>query len=157
MVLNRKHISLVGAALIAVGLLTLPVHAQMRHHGRGGGLALLIRAAQLRPDQKTAVHGIMQASRSSNTGIFSQLRELRQKVNSSLFSTGTADPNDLSTISSLQGQLAQARVKVFQQVWQLLDSTQQSQVASVYAQLQAVNAQRQSMWQSLHQTQPPTP
>ncbi len=156
MVLNRKNISLVGAVFLGVGLLALPVRAQqMRHHGRGGNLALLMRAAQLRPDQKTQVHSIMQANRSNFKGIFSQLGPLRQKLNSELFSTGTADPNLVSQISSLQSQLAQARLSTFQQVWQLLDSTQQSQVASVYSQLQTANAQRRSMWQSLHQT--PTP
>jgi Spy/CpxP family protein refolding chaperone len=156
MVLNRKNISLVGAVLLGVGLLALPLRAQeMRHHGRGGSLSLLMRAAQLTADQKTQVHSIMQANRSTFRDIFSQLGPLRQKLNSQLFSTGTADPNILSQISSLQSQLAQARLSVFQQVWQLLNSTQQSQVASVYSQLQASNAQRRSVWQSLHQT--PTP
>jgi len=156
MVLNRKNISLVGAVLLGVGLLALPLRAQeMRHHGRGGSLSLLMRAAQLTADQKTQVHSIMQANRSTFKDIFSQLGPLRQKLNSQLFSTGTADPNILSQISSLQSQLAQARLSVFQQVWQLLNSTQQSQVASVYSQLQASNAQRRSVWQSLHQT--PTP
>ncbi len=153
MVLNRKNISLLGVVLLGIGLLVLPVRAQeMRHHGRGGSLSLLMRAAQLRPDQKTQVQSIMQANRSTFRDIFSQLGPLRQKLNSQLFSTGTADPNLLSQINSLQGQLAQARLSAFQQVWQLLDSTQQSQVASVYSQLQASNAERRSMWQSLHQT-----
>jgi hypothetical protein len=80
------------------------------------------------------------------------LSPLRQKVNSQLFSTGTADPTLLSQVNSLQGRLEQARLSVFQQVWQLLNSAQQSQVASVYSQLQASNAQRRSLWQSLHQT-----
>ncbi len=153
MVFNKKNISLVGAVLLGAGLLALPLRAQeMRHHGRGGSLSLLMRAAQLTADQKTQVHSIMQANRSTFRDIFSQLGPLRQKLNSQLFSTGTADPNILSQISSLQSQLTQARLGVFQQVWQLLNSTQQSQVASVYSQLQASSAQRRSVWQSLHQT-----
>ena len=153
MLLNRKNVSLVVAVLLGVGLLALPVHAQeMRHHRGGGGLSLLMRAAQLTPDQRTQVHSIMQANRATFKDIFSQLGPLRQKLNSQLFSTGTADPNLLSQISSLQNQVAQARLTVFQQVWQLLNSAQQTQVASVYSQLQAANAQRRSMWQSLHQS-----
>lgn len=153
MLLNRKNVSLVVAVLLGVGLLALPVRAQeMRHHRRGGGLFLLMRAAQLTADQRTQVRSIMQANRSTFKDIFSQLGPLRQKLNSQLFSTGTADPNLLSQISSLQNQVAQARLSVFQQVWQLLNSAQQSQVASVYSQLQAANAQRRSMWQSLHQS-----
>jgi Spy/CpxP family protein refolding chaperone len=155
MVLNRKNITVVGAILLGVGLVALPVLAQqMRHHGRGS-LSLLMRAAQLTPDQKTQARSIMEANRSTFRDIFSQLGPLRQKLNNQLFSTGTADPALLSQINSLQAELAQARVNAFQQVWQLLNSAQQSQVASVYSQLQAANVQRRSVWQSLHQT--PTP
>jgi hypothetical protein len=156
MVLNRKNITVVGAILLGVGLVALPVLAQqMRHHGRGTSLSLLMRAAQLTPDQKTQARSIMEANRSTFRDIFSQLGPLRQKLNNQLFSTGTADPALLSQINSLQAELAQARVNAFQQVWQLLNSAQQSQVASVYSQLQAANVQRRSVWQSLHQT--PTP
>ena len=157
MTINRKYIALAAALVIAAGLWSLPIHAQMRHHGRGGaggpGLFLLMRAAQLRPDQKTQVHTIMQNNWQNNKDLFTQLRGLRQQLNSSLFSTGTADPKLVTQISALQGQLAQDRLSVFQQVWALLDSTQQSRVASVYAQLQAQNAQRQNTWKSLRQPQ----
>jgi Spy/CpxP family protein refolding chaperone len=154
MELNKRNIGLVVAILLGIGLVAAPVRAQqMQHHGRGGGeLALLMRGAQLTADQKTQVHSIMQANRSTFRDIFSQLSPLRQKLNDQLFSTGTADPALLSQINALRGQLEQARLNVFQQVWQLLNSAQQSQVASVYSQLQASNAQRRSVWQSLQQT-----
>ena len=153
MVLNKRNIGLVLGIVFVVGSVAVPVHAQeIRHHGRRGSLFLLMRAAQLTPDQKTQVRSIMQANRSTFRDIFSQLGPLRQKLNSQLFSTGTADPALLTQINSLRGQLEQARLNVFQQVWQLLNSAQQSQVASVYSQLQAANAQRRSMWQSLQQT-----
>ncbi|MFI5223807.1 MAG: Spy/CpxP family protein refolding chaperone [Nitrospirales bacterium] len=153
MVLDKRNIGLVIGIVLGVGLIALPVHAQqMQHHGRGGSVSLLMRAAQLTPDQKTQARSIIQANRSTFRDIFSQLSPLRQKVNSQLFSTGTVDPTLLSQINSLQGQLEQARLNVFQQVWQLLNSAQQSQVASVYSQVQASNAQRRSLWQSLEQT-----
>jgi hypothetical protein len=157
MVSSKKYIAMAGALVIAVGVWSLSVHAQMPHHGRRGGdgasLFLLMRAAQLRPDQKTQVHTIMQTNWQNNKDLFTQLRTLREKVNSSLFSTGTADPSLVNQISALQGQLAQDRLTVFQQVWALLDSTQQSRVSSVYAQLQAERAQRQNTWKSLRQPQ----
>src|SRR5262245_25494123 len=153
MELNKTNIGLVVAILLGIGLVAAPVRAQqMRHHGREGVVALLMRAAQLTADQKTQVHSIMQANRSTFRDIFSQLSPLRQKLNDQLFSTGTVDPALLNQISILRGRLEQARLNVFQQVWQLLNSAQQSQVASVYSQLQASNAQRRSIWQSLHQT-----
>ena len=154
---NKKYIiTMVATLVIAVGLWSLHVNAQMRHHGRRGGdganLFLLMRAAQLSADQKTQVHTIMQTNWQNNKDLFTQLRTLRQQLNSSLFSTGTADPELLGQISALQSKLAQGRLGVFQQVWALLDSTQQSRVASVYAQRQAQKAQRKSTWKS---TQPP--
>ena len=155
MVLNKRYIAIAAGLVIAVGLLSLPVHAQMPHHGRrgGNGLFLLMRAAQLRPDQKTQVHTIMQSNWQNGKGLFTQLRTLREKLNSSLFSTGTADPSLVNQISALEGQLAQNRLAVFQQVWALLDSSQQSRVTSFYTQLQAERAQRQNTWKSLQQPQ----
>ena len=157
MVLNKKYIAMAGALVIAMGVWSLSVHAQMPHHGRRGGdgasLFLLMRAAQLRPDQKTQVHTIMQTNWQNNKDLFTQLRTLREKVNSSLFSTGTADPSLVNQLNALQGQLAQNRLTVFQQVWALLDSTQQSRVSSFYTQLQAERAQRQNTWKSLQQPQ----
>ena len=157
MVLNKKYIAIAAGLVIAVGLWSLPIHAQMPHHGRRGGdgasLFLLMRAAQLRPDQKTQVHTIMQTNWQNNKGLFTQLRGLRDQLNSSLFSTGTADPSLVNQISALQGQLAQNRLAVFQQVWALLDSSQQSRVTSFYTQLQAERAQRENTWKSLRQPQ----
>jgi hypothetical protein len=156
MILNRKSITMLVTLAIALGLWSLPVYAQMRHPGRRGGdgpnLFLLMRAAQLNTDQKTQVHTIMQTNWQNNKDLFSQLRTLRRQLNSSLFSTGTADPTLLSQISDLQSKLAQNRLSVFEQVWALLDSAQQSRVASVYAQLEAQRAQRESTWKSI---QPP--
>ena len=155
MVLSKKYIAIAAGLAIAVSLWSMPIHAQMPHHGRrggnGAGLFLLMRAAQLRPDQKTQVHTIMQTNWQNSKELFTQLRTLREKLNSSLFATGTADPSLVSQISALEGQLAQNRLTVFQQVWGLLDSTQQSRVSSFYTQLQAERAQRQNTWKSLNQ------
>ena len=123
-----------------------------RGEGHGSNLFLLMRAAQLNTDQKTQVHTIMQTNWQNNKDLFSQLRILRRQLNSSLFSTGTADPTLLSQIGDLESKLAQNRLGVFEQVWALLDSAQQSRVASVYAQLETQRAQRESTWKSI---QPP--
>ena len=159
MVLKKKHFGIIAALIIVlgVGLWVLPSFAQMRH-GRGGGaggpnLFFLMRAANLTPDQKTQVHTLLQNSRANSKQIFSQLMPLRQQLNTSLYSTGTADPNLISQVNGLENQLQQERYSVFQQVWSLLDSTQKNQVTTLYSQMAANRAQRMETWKSLHQQQ----
>ena len=158
MVFKAKHFTTV--VLILGGVLGLsvwlsPSHAQMRH-GRGGmaggpNIFFLMRAAELTPDQKTQVHSLLQNSRQNTKQIISQLIPLRQQLNSSLYSTGTADTNLINQVNGLENQLKQERYSVFQQVWSLLNSTQQSRVTSLYSQMAANRAQRMEAWKSLHQ------
>ena len=158
MVFKTKHFGITAAAIIlGVGLWALPSFAQMRHGvgGRAGGpnLFFLMRAANLTPDQKTQVHTLMQNSRQNSQQIFSQLMPLRQQLNSALYSTGTANPSLISQVNGLESQLQQERYSVFQQVWSLLNSTQQNQVTTLYSQMAANRAQRLNAWKSLHQQQ----
>ena len=126
-------------------------------HGRkdagGPNLFFLMRAAHLTPDQKTQVHTLMQNSRQNSQQIVSQLMPLRQQLNSALYSTGTANPSLISQVNGLESQLQQERYSVFQQVWSLLNSTQQNQVTTLYSQMAANRAQRLNAWKSLHQQQ----
>ena len=78
---------------------------------------------------------------------------LRQQLNSALYSTGTANPSLISQVNGLESQLQQERYSVFQQVWSLLNSTQQNQVTTLYSQMAANRAQRLNAWKSLHQQQ----
>jgi hypothetical protein len=159
--LNRKYISITAAvALLIVGALALPAMSQMRPrhggHGQGPNLFFLMRAAQLSDTQKADVKTFAQNNRQANQPIFSQLMTLRQQLNSSLFTTGTADPTLVGQIASLQGQLEQARLNTFQQVWsKVLTDPQRSQVATAFAQFQANRAQQQNNWKSLKQQQNP--
>jgi hypothetical protein len=158
--LNRKYVSITAAiALLIVGALAIPAMSQMRpRHGGGRGqgpnLFFLMRAAQLSDAQKAQMKTIFQTNRQNTQPIVSQLMPLRQQLNSSLFTTGSADPSIVNQIAALQSQLQQARLNTFQQVWsQVLNSTQQSQVAAAYAKFAANRAQRQNDWKSSHQQQ----
>jgi polyhydroxyalkanoate synthesis regulator protein len=148
-------------ASLAVGLWFGPALAQMSHRGGGGAggpnLFFLMRAAQLTADQKTQVQSLIQSNRQDSQPLFTQLRSLRQQLAAALYSTGTADANLLSQINALETQLQQERLSLFQQVWSMLSSTQKNQVTTVYSQLQADRAQRESVWKSLRQqNQQPT-
>jgi len=158
MMFKTKHVRILAfLIMLGVGLWALPSFAQMRHgHGGSAGgpnLFFLMRAAQLTADQKTQVHTLLQNSRQNSQQIFSQLMPLRQQLNSALYSTGTANANLISQVNGLESQLQQERYSVFQQVWSLLNSTQQNQVTTLYSQLAADRAQRQNTWKSLQQQQ----
>ncbi len=160
MVFKTKYFRILAVTLgivVGLGLWSLPSWAQMRH-GRGGmaggpNLFFLMRAAQLTPDQKTQVHTLLQNSRQNTKQIVSQLIPLRQQLNNALYSTGTADANLISQINGLENQLQQERYSVFQQVWSLLNSTQQNHVTTMYSQMAANRAQHLEAWKSLQQQQ----
>ena len=156
MVFKTKHFRLTAfLALLAVGLWFGPAFAQMQHRrGAGAGgpnLFFLMRAAQLTGDQKTQVQSLIKSNRQNSQPLFSQLRSLREQLNTALYSTGTVDNNLLSQVNGLETQLKQERLSLFQQVWSMLNSTQKNQVTTLYSQLQANRAQRESAWKSLRQ------
>lgn len=158
MVFKAKYFTTIALSLgvvLGLSLRLSPSYAQMRH-GRGemaGGpnVFFLMRAAQLTPDQKTQVQTLLQNSRQNTKQIISQLMPLRQQLNSSLYSTGTADANLINQVNGLENQLRQERYSVFQQVWSMLNSGQQSRVTTLYSQMAANRAQRLEAWKSLQQ------
>jgi hypothetical protein len=160
MKIQRKYLFIAAsiALLLVIGV-TLPGVAQMRRHGghrEGANMFFLMRAAQLSDAQKTQVRTIFQNNRATMQQIMTQLVPLRRQLATSLYTTGTADPNLLAQINTLQGQLQQARISVFEQVWsQVLNAGQQKQVATAFSQMQANRAQNESFWKSLKQQ--PTP
>lgn len=158
---NPKYAGItVAVALLVVSALATPGFAQMRPrqggNRQGPSLFFLMRATQLTDAQKAQVRTIFQNSRQNTQQIRSQLMPLRQQLNTSLYTTGTVDPSLLAQINGLQNQLQQERLNLFHQVWsQVLNQSQQSQVASAFSQLQANRAQRESMWKSFKQQQNP--
>jgi len=160
MVFKTKRFTTLAVILgVVLGLSawSLPSYAQMRH-GHGGmaggpNIFFLMRAAQLTPDQKTQVQTLLQNSRQNTKQIISQLMPLRQQLNGSLYSTGTADANLINQVNGLENQLKQERYSVFQQVWSMLNSGQQNRVTNLYSQMAANRAQRLEAWKSQQQGQ----
>lgn len=155
---RQKYVSLIGVALIAVGLWTFPAYAQHRAGFRGPkriagdtgmSLPLLLRGANLTADQKSQVHQIMANHRDTLRNLFSQLRAARQDMSNKLFSTGGVQESDLASdiqqISSLRNQLAQEGLKVLLEIRSVLTSDQLANAAQRYQQLQALRAQMRNL------------
>ena len=160
MTTKKKYFSAVGAVLIAVGLWTLPVYGQSRpgFHGPRGRigdgpgmmLPLLLSGANLTADQKTQVHQIMADHRSTFRDLFSQLRAAQEQMSGKLFSAEAVQESDLGSqiqqISALRNQLAQESLKVVLEIRGVLTPEQLAQAAQLKQQMDALRAQRRSLF-----------
>jgi Spy/CpxP family protein refolding chaperone len=156
-----------GLAAVIVGALLLaataaPAFAQvpgresgMRNGGRGDGeLWLMIRAAQLTPEQQTKVRAILSAHRASARPVIEQLRQAQQELGSKLLAPGSVQAADLQPqlqrIGQLRDQLAQDSANAALEVRAVLTPEQLARVAQTKDRLKQL---REEMRQLM---QPPT-
>ena len=156
-----------GLAAVIVSALLLaatgaPAFAQapgrepgMRNGGRGDGeLWLMIRAAQLTPEQQTKVRAILSAHRASARPVIEQLRQAQQELGSKLLAPGSVQAADLQPqlqrIGQLRDQLAQDSANAALEVRAVLTPEQLARVAQTKDRLRQL---REEMRQLM---QPPT-
>ncbi len=156
-----------GLAGMLVGVLLLaaagPAFAQapgressMRGGGRGDGeLWLMIRAANLTPEQQTRVRAILSAHRKSASPVVEQLRQAQQELGTKLLAPGQVQAADLQPqlqrISQLRDQLAQDSAAAALEVRAVLTPEQLARVAQTKDRLKQL---REEMRQLM---QPPRP
>lgn len=158
-----------GLAGMLVGVLLLaaagpgPALAQapgressMRGGGRGDGeLWLMIRAANLTPEQQTRVRAILSAHRKSASPLVEQLRQAQQELGTKLLAPGQVQAADLQPqlqrISQLRDQLAQDSAAAALEVRAVLTPEQLARVAQTKDRLKQL---REEMRQLM---QPPRP
>jgi periplasmic protein CpxP/Spy len=134
---------LVLAAFPATGL------AQMRPGGEFGGgmpgIKILLKAAQLTPDQRNQVHDIMRTTHQSVKPIQEQIRQLHEQLADKLAGSGAVQLSDLTPvqqqIDGLHSQIEQLRLKAALQVRALLTPDQLARVASKHQQMKALHEQ----------------
>ena len=127
----------------------------MRNGGRGDGeLWLMIRAAQLTPEQQTKVRAILSAHRASARPVIEQLRQAQQELGSKLLAPGSVQAADLQPqlqrIGQLRDQLAQDSANAALEVRAVLTPEQLARVAQTKDRLKQL---REEMRQLM---QPPT-
>ena len=115
------RISRIGAALLVGALLTASGSAALAQGpplggGRDGGmrwgggrgegeLALMIRAANLTPEQQTRVREILSAHRASSRPVVEQLRTAQTELGNKLLAPGSVQAADLQPLLQRIGQL----------------------------------------------------
>src|SRR6266508_2338646 len=109
----KKQWSLVAVVLVAVSLCAATVYGQhrfgmgwkgskgmmgggpgMMEDGPGMMLPLLLRGADLTPEQKTQMHQIMAGHRATFKTLFSQLHAAQEEVTNKLFAPGEIRAED---------------------------------------------------------------
>ena len=156
MILRTKNISAIGV-LVAACLWSLPGNAQYRPgpHERGGdgtgiALPLLLRAANLTPDQKAQVQQIMANHRVTLRELFNQLRVAQDQMANKLFSAGRLQEADLASqtqqIAQLRNQLAEEGLRVVLEIRGVLTPEQLAKASQLKSQMQSLQSQMRSLW-----------
>ena len=155
----------IAGALLLVALSAAPALAQspgresssMRWSGgRGDGeLWLMIRAANLTPEQQTRVRAILSAHRATARPLIEQLRQAQQELGGKLLAPGQVQAADLQPqlqrIGQLRDQLAQDSAGAALEVRAVLTPEQLARVAQTKERLRQL---REEMRQLM---QPPRP
>jgi Spy/CpxP family protein refolding chaperone len=160
MISRTETIGVTGSLLVLACLWALPAHAQVRPGpyerggmaGDGSGIALplLLRGANLTPDQKSQVQQIMTTHRGAFRDLFSQLRAAQDQMANKLFSTARLQEADLAPqvqqIAQLRNQLAEEGLKVVLEIRGVLTPEQLAKASQLKSQMQSLHSQMRGLW-----------
>jgi len=132
----------------------------MGHHGfRGHGngmdvlgvpLPLLLKSANLTDAQKTQIHAIFQARRTSRKAEFEQLKTAKEAIAAKFTSTGTVAAADLSssvsTITQIHDQMTNEQIQDAIAIRNVLTPTQLAQISATKAKLDSIHAEMKALW-----------
>ena len=155
----------IAGVLLLVALSATPALAQGPGHesssmrwsgGRGDGeLWLMIRAANLTPDQQTRVRAILSAHRATARPLIEQLRQAQQELGGKLLAPGPVQAADLQPqlqrIGQLRDQLAQDSAGAALEVRAVLTPEQLARVAQTKERLRQLREEMRQL------VQPPRP
>jgi Spy/CpxP family protein refolding chaperone len=145
---------LLAASAAAPALAQSPRHepAAMRGAGReDGGLWLMIRAANLTPEQQTRVRAILSAHRATARPLIEQLRHAQQELGGKLLGPGPVQAADLQPqlqrIGELRDQLAQDSATAALEVRAVLTPEQIARVAQTKERLRQLRDEMRQLMQ----------
>lgn len=120
--------------------------------GRADGeLWLMIRAANLTPEQQAKVRGILSAHRAATSPLIEQLRQAQQELGAKLLAPGPLQPADLQPqlgrISQLRDQLAQDGAQAALEVRAVLTPEQLARAAQTKERLTQLREEMRRLMQ----------
>jgi len=150
----------IAAILLLLAVSAPPALAQAPGHdpamrgvaGRGDGeLWLMIRAANLTPEQQTRVRTILSAHRATARPLIEQLRQAQQELGGKLLAPGPVQAADLQPqlqrISQLRDQLAQDSASAALEVRSVLTPEQLARVAQTKERLRQLREEMRQLMQ----------
>jgi Spy/CpxP family protein refolding chaperone len=128
-------------------------------HGPGAGrddgamlLPLLLRSANLTPEQDAKVRGLLAARRAASQAMVAQLRQAQEELADKLFAPGTVKEADLQPqlqkIAQVREQLMQESAKVALEVRALLTPEQLARAAQLKDRMRQLQSEIRQLWQS---------
>jgi len=151
----HRHIVLVG--LVALLAWAAPARAQESHFmprrpaGDGMLLPLMLRSAELTPDQQAKVREVIAAHRATTRAIVQQLHQAQAELADKLFATGALQEADLAAplqhIGQLRAQLLQASARVALEVRTLLTPEQLAKAAQVKDRMRTLESEMRQLLQ----------
>lgn len=148
-----------AAGFVALMSAWAPAHAQMSGHWRGAGggdggtmLPLMLRTANLTPDQQTRVREILSAHRTASQPVVAQLRQAQNDLADKLFAPGPVQEADLQPqlqkIVRLREQLLLESAKTVLEVRALLTSDQLGKAGQAKDRLRQLQGEMRQLFQS---------
>src|SRR5262249_52521417 len=116
--------------------------------GRGGMLLRLIHKADLTPDQKMQLKGILERHRETLRGLQTELQAKREVLTDTLLSADTTMDTLLpfaQDVNETQAKIAQERLNTIFQVVKMLTPAQLDKVVNIKNELRALHNQAQSI------------
>jgi periplasmic protein CpxP/Spy len=143
-----------GAALLALPMSAVTAQAQMRHErgpgwSRDGGLALplLIRAANLTPEQDEKVRAILAGHRAVTRNTVDQLRRAQDELADRLLTAGAVQAADLQPllkqIAALREQLLQDSAQIALEVRAVLTPEQLARAGQLRSRMRQLQSELQ--------------
>jgi Spy/CpxP family protein refolding chaperone len=126
-------------------------------HGMHGGmdalgmpLPLLLRTANLTDAQKQQIHTIFENRRAARKAEYQQLKAAKEAIAAKFTSTGAVAASDLSgsvsTITQLQSQMTNERIRDAIAIRNVLTPAQLAQISATKTKLDQIHAEMKALW-----------
>lgn len=123
----------------------MAMHGAMGMHGGGSPFMMLIRSANLTPEQRSQVELIVRSNKTQMMAMHQQLQSLHEKISDKILGTGTVTSADLKPLvdqaSRIEAKVNQSMADTAIAIRNVLTPDQVKRLAEVHSKLHAIHTQ----------------